>query len=168
MAAIISSHNSKALTPAPEQATRLCNCRQPDKCPLIGQCLTECVVYRATVSVPQKPDNQYYGLTEGPFKTRFNGHTHSFRTESCRKETELSKYVWELKDSSQSYKIKWDIAQRASPYSCGTRRCDVCLTEKTVMAMADPTPTLNKRAEIVSTCRHRAKFRYDKVSGAPT
>ena len=167
MAAIISSHNAKILAPAPEQAPRTCNCRQPDNCPLNGHCLTECIVYKATVSVPQKPARHYYGLTEGPFKTRFNGHTHSFRAENCRRETELSKYIWELKDHNQPYKITWDIAHRAAPYKCGTRRCDVCLTEKMVIATADPTKTLNKRAEIVSTCRHRAKFRYNRISGAP-
>jgi len=125
-------------------------------------------VYRATVSAHQKPAMHYYGLTEGPFKTRYNGHTHSFRSESCRSETELSKYIWDLKDSNRPYKIEWNIAQRAVPYRCGSRRCDVCLTEKMIIALADPTSTLNKRAEIVSTCRHRAKFRYNKISGAPT
>ena len=53
-------------------------------------------------------------------------------------------------------------------YKCGTRRCDICLTEKTVITAADPSSTLNKRAEVVSTCRHRAKFLYDRVPGAPT
>ena len=167
MAAIISSHNHKVLSPRPTQAPRQCNCRQPDRCPLKGHCLTECIVYKATVSVPNKPNKHYYGLTEGPFKTRFNGHTHSFRTESCRRETELSKYIWELKDRNQPYKIAWDIERRASPYKCGTRRCDICLSEKMVIALADPLSTLNKRAEIISTCRHRAKFRYSKVSSAP-
>ena len=167
VAAIISSHNSKVLNAAPDQPPRTCNCRQPNTCPLDGQCLTECVVYKATVSVPQKPDKHYYGLTEGQFKTRFNGHTHSFREEEYRNETELSKQIWELKDSNQPYKIAWSIVQRASPYRCGTRRCDVCLSEKMIIAMADPLSTLNKRAEIVSTCRHRSKFRYDKVPNAP-
>ena len=168
MAAIISSHNARVLAPVPVKASRSCNCRQPGKCPLSGNCLTECIVYKATVSVPHKPDKHYYGLTEGPFKTRFNGHTHSFRTESCRRETELSKYIWEVKDNNQPYEINWSIAQRAAAYKCGTRRCDICLTEKTVIAAADPSSTLNKRAEIISTCRHRAKFRYDRVSDAPT
>ncbi len=168
MAAIISSHNAKILAPAPESPQRTCNCRQPQNCPLNGNCLTECVVYKATVSASQTPDRHYYGLTEGPFKTRFNAHSRSFRAESCRKETELSKYIWDLKDQNKAYEIKWKIEQRASPYKCGTRRCDVCLSEKMVIAMADPTTMLNKRAEIVSTCRHRAKFRYEQVSGAPS
>ena len=140
----------------------------PANAPLSGNCLTECIEYKATVSVPQKPDKHYYGLTEGPFKTRFNGHTHSFRTESCRRETELSKYIWEINDNNQPYGINWSIAQRAAAYRCGTRRCDSCLTEKMVIAAADPSSTLNKRAEIVSTCRHRPKFLYDRVSGDPT
>jgi hypothetical protein len=166
MAAIISSHNAKIVAPAPETATRTCNCRQPKACPIDGQCLTKCMVYRATASSTGKSTRYYYGLTEGPFKTRFNAHTHSFRTESTRKETELSKYVWELKDQALEYDIKWNIAQRTVPYKCGTRRCDVCLSEKMMIATADPTTMLNKRAEIVSTCRHRAKFRLDKVPPA--
>ena len=128
--------------------------------PLSWNYLTECLMYKATVSVPHKPDKHYYGLTKGSFKTCFNGHTHSFRTENRRRKT--------VKDNNQSYEINWSIAQRAAAYKCGTRRCDICLTEKTMIAAADPSSTLNKRAEIVSTCRYRAKFRYDRVSGAPT
>ena len=170
MAAIISSHNARVLAPVPDKVPRTCNCRQPGKCPLTGNCLTECIMYKATVSVPHKPDKHYYGLTESPFKMRFNGLTNSFRTESCRREAELSKYIWELKDNNKPYEMNWCIAaqQRVAAYKCGTWRCDICLTEKTVIAAADPSSTLNKRAEIVSTCRHCAKLRYDRVSYAPT
>ena len=167
MTSIISSHNAKVLAPVPEQASRTCNCRQPQNCLLNGYCLTECVLYKASVSVPNKPARHYYGLTEGPFKPRFNGHTRSFRSESCRRETELSKYVWDLQDQHLDNKVQWSIAQRATPYKCGTRRCDVCLSEQMVIALADLSTLLNKRVEIVSTCCHRAKFRYDKASNAP-
>ena len=168
MANIISGHNAKVLTPAPQENPRTCNCRTPDTCPLSGKCLTKCVVYRATVTAPPKPVRHYYGLTEGPFKTRFNSHTHSFRTKKCKSDTELSKYIWDLQDNKQQYQIQWDIVHLASPYKCGTRRCDVCLTEKMVIATANQATMLNKRAEIVSTCRHRAKFRYENVLDAPT
>ena len=164
MAAIISSHNSKVLnsTPNPTE-NRTCNCRQPQECPLNGNCLTECVVYKATVSSANNPNRIYYGLTEGAFKTHFNAHKRSFRTESCRKETELSKYIWELKDKDEAHEITWTIEKAASPYKCGTRRCDVCLSEKMIIATGDPKAMLNKRAEIIATCRHRAKFKYTKV-----
>ena len=98
---------------------------------------------------------------------RYNAHTHSFRAEQCKNVTELSKYVWDLKAENLEYNIKWKLVRRAAPYRCGTRRCDICLSEKTVIATADPSSTLNKRAEIISTCRHRAKFRYIKLQGAP-
>ena len=66
IASIISSHNAKVLAPAPEHVSRIhvCNCKQPQNCPLNGHCLTECVVYKAWVSAPNKPARHYYGLTE--------------------------------------------------------------------------------------------------------
>ena len=105
----------------------------------------------------------YHGLTEGPFKTRFNNHTLSFRVDSHRKDTELSKYMWALRDLGLEGEVRWEIAKRAAPYKCGAKRCDLCVTEKMVIAAADPIITLNKRSELVSTCRHRAKFRCNKV-----
>ena len=167
VAAIISSHNSKVLTPAPDPNVRKCNCRNKQLCPLSGNCLTECVVYRATVTASNKPERKYFGITEGTFKTRYNAHVHSFRAEECKKATELSKYVWDLKAEGLDHNIKWSIVQKAAPYRCGTRRCDICLSEKAVIASANPLTMLNKRAEIISTCRHRAKFRYIKLQKAP-
>ena len=46
----------------------------------------------------------------------------------------------------------------ATPYKCGTRRCDLRLTEKYFIAHADEEHLLNKRAEINSKCRHRKKY----------
>ena len=163
MAAIISSHNTNVLTPDEDTNTRTCNCRDRQQCPLNGNCLAEGVIYKATVSADTKPTRQYFGLTEGKFKTRYSTHMHSFRAENSKTATELSKYVWSLKSEQLDYNIKWNLVQKASPYKCGTRRCDICLSEKMVIATADPLITLNKRAEIVSTCRHRAKFRYSKL-----
>ena len=101
----------------------------------------------------------YYGLTEGSFKTRFTLHKSSFNLRN-RYITELSKYIWKLRDSKPSIEgvVKWEVVNRAAPYKCGSRRCDLCLTEKMVIAAANPNTTLNKRSEIMSTCRHRSKF----------
>ena len=65
--------------------------------------------------------------------------------------------------SHDDINISWGIEQRSSKYKCGTRRCDLCLSEKTIIAMAERSSLLNRRAEIVSTCRHRTKFRYHMV-----
>ena len=144
MATIISGHNAKVLTPAPTENPHTCNCRTPDNCPLTcsGKCLIKCVVYKATVTAPPKPVRHYYGLTEGPFKTRYYSHTHSFRTKSCKNDTELSKYIRDLQDNKQQYQVKWDIVHLAASYKCGTRQCDVCLTERMVIATAIPATML--------------------------
>ena len=56
------------------------------------------------------------------------------------------------------YEIKWNIAAYASPYKRGSRRCDLCLTEKLKIMREDPALLLNKRSELVSKCRHKNKF----------
>ena len=109
------------------------------------------MVYEAKVPT----DNNfklYYGTCEGEFKSRFYNHTKAFQDRG--NETEFSKYIWQLKDESKS----WSIFMYATPYKCGARRCDLCLTEKYVIARADQEHLLNKRTEIISKCRHRNKF----------
>ena len=54
------------------QQSKKCNCRKPDECPMLGQCLTESIVYQATVSTNDGPNQTYVGLTANTFKTRFN------------------------------------------------------------------------------------------------
>ena len=82
----------------------------------------------------------------------------SFQNKGYKKETELSKYVWKMKDKGKDFTIKWSVAAKASPYMCCSKRCDLCLMEKLLIAKADPRTLLNKRSEIVSKCRHRNKF----------
>ena len=38
------------------------------------------------------------------------------------------------------------------------KRCELCLTEKLIIAKADPKTLLNKTSEIISKCRHHNKF----------
>ena len=161
MESIIATHNIKILAPAPTPATinKTCNCRVSSLCPLKGKCLTKCIVYKATVSAPTHPTMVYYGLTETTFKTRYNHHTHTFRTPGKCNSTGLSSHMWELKDLGFEPNIEWEIHKRAAPYKRGSKICDLCLTEKMVIASADPTTSLNKCSELVSSCHYRAKFR---------
>ena len=163
MGSIIAAHNNRILSPSSPTPVRSCNCRQPQCCPLDGKCLSTSIVYKASVTAPDRPTKVYYGLTEGTFKARYANHVSSIKNQSHRKDTELSKYMWDLQDQGLLGTIKWEIAKRASPYKCGSRRCDLCLTEKLAIALADPTSLLNKRSEIISTCRHRRKFSCTKV-----
>ena len=94
-----------------------CNCRRDDTCPLNGKCLTAGIVYQTTVT---RQDNQheetYIGLTENTFKTRFNGHTSTFRSEEKKNSTTLSRYVWTLKERKVPFSINWKIVTKAKPF----------------------------------------------------
>ena len=140
---------------------RRCNCDSIDNCPLNGECLTPNLVYTSNVSYTE--DNVaklavYHGSTSSPFKTRWNEHNSSFRLEYKRKNTTLSKLIWNLKERNIPYSIRWTIERKAVAYRCGTRRCNLCLAEKVVIARSNNPSMINKRSEILNKCRHRNKF----------
>ena len=106
MSSIIKSHYNKVI--ANSQNTidvaksdgKTCNCRKQAACPLEGKCLTESIIiYQATLSSNKKNSqkSRYIGLTEGNFKSRYNGHLQSIIREKHETATELSKKYWELK-----------------------------------------------------------------------
>ena len=82
---IISGHNKTILRKAPqapqEQATTTCNCRKKAECPLKGACLSEGVIYQATVTSPNNRTETYVGLTTTSFKRRWRNHQMSFNNE---------------------------------------------------------------------------------------
>ena len=77
---------------------------------------------------------------------------------SKEESTELSKYIWELKDNKIQHNLKWCIASKAHPYVCGRRKCNLCLTEKLTITKADLESPLNTHDELVSKYRHINKF----------
>ena len=58
--------------------------------------------------------------------------------------------------------ISWKIIAKAGTYIAGSKYCDVCLTEKMHIMLADPNESLNLRTEILNKCRHTAKFKLEK------
>ena len=82
----------------------------------------------------------------------------SFKNTNYAKSTELSKYVWNLKDRDQPFEIKWEIAAQAKSYRPGARRCNLCLMEKLLISEGKRRHLLNKRSELVAMCRHKNKF----------
>ena len=89
-----------------------------------------------------------------PGHSSLNSAVAQIRSRRYCNESELSKYIWKLKDNNTNFILKWSIASFASPYKCGTRKCDLCLSEKVAIVRADPKFLLNKRTELVSKCRH--------------
>ena len=131
-----------------------CNCRQKNMCPLNGNCLQSSVIYQATVKRHDTNTSEtYIGLTENTFKTRYRNHISSLRHAKHRNSTELSKHIWTLKDSN----ISWRIILSRSPYNSSSKRCNLCLGEKFLIIYRPDLSSLNKRNELVSSCRHRNK-----------
>ena len=156
----ISAHNKSCLeksTQPTEPIQKSCNSRDKPSCPLNSKCLTSNVVYQATVT-SEKGHETYIGLTGDSFKNRYRNHIASFRDRNKRNATELSKYIWSLKDSFIPYSISWKIIARANSYSNTTKRCNLCLTEKFFIICKPNLCSLNKRNELATTCRHAKKF----------
>ena len=130
---IIDGHNKNLwrqnTPPEGKTPSKPCNCRQPDQCPLKGQCLVKEVVYQATITT-QESSETYVGLTATDFKTRWRNHEMSFKHEKRRNDTELSKYVWQLKDQKKNFTLSWKVLTKAKVYTNLTKRCNLCNTEK--------------------------------------
>ena len=108
--------------------------------------------------IKQNETHAYYSASDAEFKYRDNNHTNSLRNKDYENKTEVSKLIWHLKRNGTEFNLKWNIALYGTPYRCGTRRCDLCLTEKYIKARANQNNLLNKRTELISKCRHRNKY----------
>ena len=90
-----------------------CNCMNPTTCPVQNKCLSESVVYTATVH-DGPSHTEYIGLTDLTFKTRYNLHTKTFKKEAKKAATTLSSYVWE-NNLNPNPNITWEIVKKMLP-----------------------------------------------------
>ena len=118
-------------------------------------------MYEATIKT-DSITKKYIGSAETTFKQRWYGHKSSFKYKQKQNETSLSKYIWELKEANKSFDIKWQILKSVPSYDKETKKCQLCLVEKTLILYANKKLLLNKRSEIMNKCRHRAKFKLSK------
>ena len=167
MQTIISSHNKKLLSEQHgNEPEPLCNCRRGTVCPLNGECKTPAIVYQANLQTEDRTEC-YIGLTEPQWKKRYANHKSSFTYSDKRNETGLSKRVWELRDAgAPEPNITWSILSKSHPYRCGSRLCDLCLSEKLAILKAnhgEGLVSLNVKSELMNKCRHNAKFKLKKV-----
>ena len=105
---------------------------------------------------------KYIGSTGGTFKSRYTSHKHSLANRNANS-TALSSYVWAKRDDGKYCQISWKIIAKTGVYTAGARFCDVCLTEKTHIMLADPNQSLNVRTEILNKCRHMTKYTLGKI-----
>jgi len=159
---MINEHNKKLLHQQ-ENVNDPCNCRNKNLCPLNGDCRSKSLIYQATVSSNNHTET-YVGLTKGEFKFRYRNHIASFKHNNKRNSTELSKYVWTLKDKNIDYNMQWRILKHAQPCNKNSPLCQLCLWEKYFIVYKPTYASLNTRSDFISTCRHAQAFVLESVT----
>ena len=118
-------------------------------------------IFICQADVTNNLDNEckYYPvLAKTTFKERYSNHKSSFNNENSKNSTELSKYVWSLRENNKIPSIKWKIVKIV--YSKATLSfCKLCLTETLFIfnALGDE-KCLNKKTEFINKCRHQNKL----------
>ena len=124
---IIKQHNSKVLSKTNDNKIRKCNCRSKPNCPWNGECLNQCLVYKATSATCSNSLCLLWNFWSGVQNTVWQ--PCNFRQSECMNETELSKHVWNLKDDVLDNNLSFEIHRKAFPYQYGSKRCDLRLSE---------------------------------------
>ena len=81
------------------------------------------------------------------------------RLQCHKNHTELSKEYWKVKQQNGIPRIKWKVLRKCHAYNQKKRQCILCLNEKYEIACYKGDNLLNKRTEILGTCRRRNKYK---------
>ena len=83
----------------------------------------------------------------------------SFRNRTHENDTELSKYIWSLKDQNKDFDIKWSILKISSGYNIVSKSCHLWLVEKLVIcSFKEKDRLLNKQLDLMLKCRHENQY----------
>ena len=133
---IINTHNKKIIN-LPKDIVRTCNCIRKQQCPLKGKCLTNNVLYQASITANEEyPKTRiYYGVSETTFKLGYANHT----------DTELSNEYWNIVSADKTSNISWEMLGTHKSYNQSSKRCLLCLDEKLAIAIHKDDNILNQK-----------------------
>ena len=152
---IIKNHNRKITDSYIEKSAEAsCNCKKEKQMPIRRNCLIKNIVYIAIVETKTNTSS-YVCMTGNSFKIRYYNHIKSFKNKRYKNETELSKYIWKLKEKEVEHTIEWKKLRQSNTCQRQSRLCNLCLEEKVevLLSQGKPSTLLNRRFD-VSTCRH--------------
>ena len=132
-------------------------------CPLENKCLTDNLVYKATVTQPNQDTKTYIGQTSTDFKSRLSTHKHSFINPNAN-QTSLSKHILNLKNEGIEPTVTWKIIDRGKSYSPVSGVCQMCVKEAFYILFRPEMAELNSRSEIFSACIHKKSALLVKVN----
>ena len=144
----------------------LYDCTNKKQCPSNRGCLTESIVCQENImaNIPGNEEKVNLGVSETKFKVRYGNYKQYFTKQHHKKDTELSKKYWKVKQQNGTPRIRWKVLKKCQAYNQKKKQCILCLNEKYKIDKGDN--LLNKRTEILGTCRHRNKYKlknYDSI-----
>ena len=155
----IHKHNKSILEKAQQKNrdTQLCNSINKKQWLLNRQCLIQSIVYQAniTANIPGFKEKVYLSISKTTFKVCYVNHKQSFTKQHHKNDTELSKDYWKIKHQNGTPRIKWKVLKKCHAYNQKKRQCILCLNEKYEIACYKGENLLNKRTEILGTCRQK-------------
>lgn len=174
IASIIKRHNSKIMKANSKKIEDRCNCRIKENCPMKGgNCRRSNVIYEASITTSNSTKT-YIGLSSNEIKKRIATH---YTTINCKPEnknyqkyiqsTELSKATHWLKSRNINFKIDWKIIAAAAQARPGVDTCRLCLKEALLILQSSDN-CINRRTELMNTCRHMKQFLLKYWSNAIT
>ena len=84
------------------------------------------------------------GVSGTPFRERFRNHKKEFTHKKYRNSTELSKYIWQLKDANITPIVTWKVVAKVFS-DTKINFCKLCLTGKVFIINAlNDSQLLNK------------------------
>ena len=134
---IINTHNKKIINPPKDNITRTCNCIRKHQCSLKEKCLTNNVLYKASITPNEESCKTkiYYGVSETAFKLRYANHKKTFNNIKYQTDTELSNEYWNIISANKTSNISWKILGTYKSYNQSSKRCLLCLNEKLAIAL---------------------------------
>ena len=160
MAARTASNNLSKLRENKEEVIDPCTCRKT--CPVGGICKTKNTIYECKLSA----DNQifkYIGKSSTTFIERFRNHKKAIKHKKYSKDSELTKKIWQLKNSNTDYSLEWNIRKVTNSYKPGSKFCQLCLEEVyQIIFYKENEILLNERNELWKKCRHKRKFKLNQ------
>ena len=131
---------------------------------LSQNCLINNIIYKAalTSTNPHYKEKIYFDTAGTTFKLQCSNHQRSFKFLKYKIDTKLSNEVWRMKKSGQIPVITWEITRKCSPYNPNSKRWCLYLNEKLEIATYRVNTLLNKKADIISKCRHQNKYTLSK------
>ena len=107
-----------------------CNCRKKGSCPLDNKYLTPNIIYEAQITRNTNAVyKKYLGAAKISFKERYSNHTRNFKHKRYMTCTELSEYIWNLKNQGITPIVKWKIVKKVNSI-ISPKYSKLCLTEK--------------------------------------